>query len=267
MTRRHGMNEDPDLPLERDVICDLSVLDQADRVLAEAAQNVQKMPTYEYVKKVERRSDRNRNVVIAVVLLISIIALVVGSIAYSDGVRNATQISINETALDTYNEAIQELRAKGVPESELPPPPAQPTGSAEVDVDGLIEATSAKVIANIRNNPALTGPMGDRGPAGEPCDPAINPACVGPEGDEGQPGKPGTSGTPGTPGTPGSPGTPGGEGPKGDAGPKPVAASFDRDGAGSCRYITTYDDGSTLAAPAPDNMCSPAPIEEPTEGG
>lgn len=281
MSRRHGMNEGPDPDLPESITSNLSVLDQAEQVLNNAAQHAQLVPTVEYIKRVERKSDRNRNVVIAVVLLISILGLVIGTLAYTQGVKNAAQLSVNDSALKTYNEAIVELRAQGVPEDQLPPPPilaADPGAGQSVNVDGLIDAASAKVLAEVRGNPAYRGANGlggPGGPVGPPCNPNINPDCVGPGGAQGQPGTPGSNGTNGVDGTNGTDGTngangvdgaPGGEGPKGDTGAPGRGITGSEPTDDPCTRKVNFSDGTSEfwnTCPAPAAEPAPAPSEQP----
>lgn len=226
-----------------------AVLDEAEAILDEAAQNMQQLPTLDYVERVKRKSDRNRNIVLAGVGLVAALALIIGSFAFRDSTKNAAQLAVNNSAMATYDQAIQELRSQGVPESELPPPPITPTDSQEIDIAGLVSATKAAVLADIRGDPSFRGPEGRMGPNGIPCDPAIFPECVGPEGAEGQPGTPGDNGPKGDTGDTGAPG-------------RGIAATT-QNPDDPCQRIVSYSDGTTETW----NTCPPPPAEPDNPDG
>lgn len=102
----------------------------------------------------------------------------------------------------------------------------------------------------------IPGPAGDRGipgvpgVPGAPGAPGVSPPCLATptqcQGTPGSPGSPGASGSPGAEGAPGAPGE--------DA-PRPSSARFERTPDGQCVYVTTYDDGTELRAPAGDAAC------------
>ncbi|MGL5908422.1 MAG: hypothetical protein ACRCZP_00380, partial [Phycicoccus sp.] len=86
------------------------------------------------------------------------------------------------------------------------------------------------------------------------------PGVGGLPGEDGLAGESGTPGTPGTDGAPGAPGTDGSDGRDGRdgaPGPRPTSAEFVRDGDGRCTYVTAYDDGTVVTAPAGDAACAP----------
>lgn len=167
------------------------VLDEAEAILDEAIKHAPELATKDDVKRGERKSDRNRTIILCGVALIAILAFIGAGYAIERSNVNSAQTAVNTSALKTYDQAIAELRAQGVPEEQLPPPPVTPTDTQEIDVDGLVTAASAKVLAQIRNDPNFTG---QRGPEGAPCDPLVNPSCQGPAGANGTNGIDGENG-------------------------------------------------------------------------
>lgn len=219
---------------------------------------VAQIPTRADVNRVARRSDRNRTVVLCVIGLVSILALLLGGRAIQ-GVAEATAANkINAGAIDALNQARDQLRSQGVPEKDLPSVVPQPSPGADIDVNSIIQATKAIILAQIRDDPNFRGPTGLEGPPGKPCDPLANVLCVGPQG---IPGAQGVEGPQGVQGQPGVQGERGIDGVNGSNAPRPVSASFfdtDPDDMFSgCVYRTTYDqpvngDDNFLDAPTAD---------------
>lgn len=141
-----------------------------------------------------------------------------------------------------------------------------------------LNCQQAKAVQD-NGSPVIQGPKGEKGDKGEQGD----PGNTGPKGDSimGQPGVDGKNGANGTNGNDGKngvdgvdgvngqPGEKGDKGEKGDTGaqgergadgqpgepaPRPQSQRFAIMN-GECELVTTYDDGSTLGAKAPEVMC------------
>lgn len=159
----------------------ISSLHRAANILSTTmVDQVQCLPTRGDLDRVSRRSDRNRRVTIAIVALIAITALIVGYFNSRDLDEVSTATAINTGSIETLNQARNELRASGVPENELPPAITVLPG-APVDVDALVAATQATILATIRTDPQFRGAAGVSGVS---CEPSVNPACIGRAGDD-----------------------------------------------------------------------------------
>lgn len=186
------------------------------------------------VARSNRRSDRNARVVIAIVALIALVSLGLG---YNNffGLRQVSEANaINTGSINTLNEAREELRRAGVPEQDLPRlivlDPSKP-----VDVDALMEATSATILAKIRLDPTYRGIAGIPGPTGPSGAPGVSPTClgeflecrgaIGPEGPVGPGGPVGPEGPEGPAGPTGPAGATGPTGPAGPQGPEGPAGA------------------------------------------
>lgn len=242
------------LPLQRDV----------ETLMTETIDQARELPTVDDLDRVDRRRRRSQTVTIAIVALIAIIGVVWGYL--NSQTIAATQL--NAASVQALDDVRTQLRAQGVPESQLPPPVTVVSGP-EVDVNAIVQASSALVLAQIRNDPKFKGQPGI---PGQPCQPTT-PACVGPAGTNGEPGKDGAQGDAGTPGsspaclsTPdacqGAQGAKGDQGDKGDQGvagppgPTPTGAAFVGDGVNDCALEITYSDGTRIRADAPLTNCA-----------
>lgn len=220
----------------------------------------QQYPTRADLNRVERKSGRNRTVTIAVVALIAIAALVFGYFN-STAISQATTVGqLNTASIDALSKAREELKAQGVPEADLPVVPTVVSGP-DVDVNSIVQAASALVLADIRTDPAFRGPTGLTGQAGLPCDPIAQPLCRGPAGErgiEGVQGGPGLNGiTPVCVDTPTQcQGAAGDRGTDGANAPTPQSARFDLV-EGQCVYTTVYSDGTEIRADAGFAACAP----------
>jgi len=190
------------LPEQRAINAAITELHQSTEVAS-------KLPTKDDLKRATRRSDRNRLYILCGVALISIIALAI-AVALIPRLSSLEQNNaINTGSIEKLQEARDQLRAAGVPEDQLPPVVPAPAPGEPVDVDALVNATAATILAKIRTDPAyrgaagLKGDVGDMGPQGRPGE---APACLtsptqcqgaegrqGPKGDEGERGLPGES--------------------------------------------------------------------------
>lgn len=268
--------EPPDI-LTDETLAEVIPLRQACELAEQMASEAESFPDVDRkIEQAKKNSDRNRTITICVVALIAIIAVITAGWNAQRIAENESAVTLNGASIEAYGRAIEELRRAGVPEDQLPPPlPPAGAPADEVDVNAIIQASSAAALVKMRTDPQFRGQAGLPGVNGAPCDPSQNPLCRGPEGAEGVAGQPGTPGTPGTPGAPGDEGTPGtpGEdgidgtdGKDGDDGadgtpgapgadaPRPVSAQYVGD-LNDCVYRTTYEnpDGSTYNVDAPTN--------------
>lgn len=141
-----------------------------------------------------------------------------------------------------------------------------------------LNCQQAKAVQD-NNAPVISGPKGDKGDkgdTGEQGDPGIagpkGDSIMGPPGVDGKNGINGANGNDGKNGADGQNGQPGEKGDKGDKGDKGETGDRGADGQpgenaprpksqkfaimnGECELVTTYDDGSTLGAKAPEVMC------------
>lgn len=193
---------------------------------------------------------RAMRVTIAIVALIALSALGTAIYVLPKVATTQSQTDLNTASLNAYGEAIEELRRQGVPENQLPPAlPASPTD--ELDVNAIVQASAATVLARIRTDPAFRGQPGR---PGDPCNPNVDPLCQGPRGEPGTNGTNGTNGTDGINGINGTDGKDGQDGQNGQDGapgkdaPTPSSAEFVRNDDGTCVYRTTYSDGSATNA-------------------
>ena len=171
-------------------------LTEVEVLMADTAQRARELPSREDLRIVERRSDRKQQVTVAIALVLALCGIGLSlATAYRQG-QTAAATVINASSIQALEQAREELRASGVPEQDLPPL-ATPLPGASVDIDALIDATTATILARIRTDPQFRGQAGLPGPPGPPCDPTFNPACTGPQGDPGVQGLPGEMGTPG----------------------------------------------------------------------
>jgi hypothetical protein len=187
-------------------------LDKAEDLIPEMASQT---ATKDDLKRTERKGSRNRTVAICVVALLCFFSILFNILNSERITDNATVTAINTGAIDQLNKARADLLASGVPEDQLPPP-VSIDAEAPVDVDALVQAATATVLAQIRTNPDYRGAAGIPGPAGPQGD---SPACLFTPGScRGQDGANGQAGQAGLPGSQGDPGLPGQNGVKGNAG-------------------------------------------------
>lgn len=262
-----------------------------DHQQAKMADAMKDVATKKDTDRLDKKRKRGNRVLIALLIL----ALVGGylftySVSRSVGEVAGTQASNDRairsslSALDKTN--IQRNRV-GLPPIDVPKVAAElndpNSGTTASDVSALNTIAKLQTDPRLRDLPTI---IGDAGKDGTPCLPS-DPACIG------LPGIPGTNGDPGDPGDPGEPGEagkqgelgpsgipgdkgeqgiqgiPGEQGAKGPPGPiaSPTNASF-VGGAGSCSYVTNYDNGAQTSAAVPDAFCggsAPADSTEPTE--
>lgn len=233
---RHRLREQQ--PEEDVTVANLPYIEEAERLVEETAVSARELPSREELRLVSRRSDRNRTVTIAVVALIATLAL--GFSAWNDQRidRTAADTVANQQAVEAVNRSISELRAAGVPENELPPPVVAEPGQS-VDVNAIIAATTATILAKIRTDPQFRGtaglnglegplgpigPMGPAGPRGEQGERGLqgeegDEGPQGPAGPQGAAGEQGPAGPQGAQGQQGDKGGQGDQGPEGPAGP------------------------------------------------
>lgn len=166
-----------------------NVPDEVGKLVTETLAEVKKLPTSQQVAWARRSSDRNRTVIILSVALMTILSLGLGSLLFPRIMKAETAIAFNTSAIEALQEARLKLRASGVPEADLPPPVV--IQGHDVDVEAIIRATEATVLAKIRTDPKYRGAAGIPGPSGKP---GIN-------GQPGPPGKQGEKGDAGPPGT------------------------------------------------------------------
>lgn len=187
-------------------------MDQAIEILKDNAEHARSLPSKEDLRLNRRAGDRNRNITLIGVALIAVAALVFSSVNNSAINDTAAATAINTGSIKALNDARDQLRAAGVPESQLPPPVVI-NQSQPIDVDALVNATAATILAKIRTDPTYRGAaglQGDVGPIGPGGVPGAAPACLAtPTACQGADGKPGA---------PGAPGIDGSQGPKGDQG-------------------------------------------------
>lgn len=201
----------------------------------------------------QRRASRLMYAAIAVCLLISVVTATAVALMMPRLVRTETGIAMNTAAIESAIATREELRRAGVAEQDLPPIPEPRPAEQGVDVDAIVDTVTAIVLAEVRNDPRY------RGPAGEPCDPATNPACIGPEGAQGDPGEPGDDGAQGEPGEPCSPEIEACRGPAGEDAPRIVNAGPVRNDELVCVFRTTLEDGTIFDSPTRDENCLPLP--------
>lgn len=232
---------------------------KVERLMNDTVAEVRQMPTRKDLARLDRRRQRSQTITVAIVAFIAIIGVLWGY--FNSQTIAATQL--NSASVQALDDVRTQLRAQGVPESQLPPPVTVVSGP-DVDVNAIVQASSALVLAKIRSDPAYRGTPGL---PGQPCQPTT-PACVGAVGDKGIPGDPGL--TPacvstinacqGPPGVKGDQGEQGVKGDKGDtvvgpSGPTPDTAAFVGDGEPDCAYVVTYSDGKQVPANAPPAFC------------
>lgn len=202
------------------------------QTLEASAQEAELLPTRDDLRRSNRRSDRNRDITIATVALIAIIA-VAFSYFNSEQIDDlSTATAINTGSIEALDDAREDLRAAGVPESELPPPLVI-NDTEPVDVDALVRATEATILARIRIDEEFRGVAGIPGKEGRMGPPGITPPCMsepaqcegadglmGPEGPQGPQGPQGIQGDQGPQGLQGDEGPQGPQGPQGPEGPQ-----------------------------------------------
>lgn len=228
-----------------------------DDALVQLEESAQQVPTRGDLARVENKSDRNRGIAIAVAILIGLASLGYNFFNTTQIAETAAESQLNRESIETLRLVREQLRESGVPEAELPPPVEENTGGG-VDLNAIVQATAAIVLADIRTDPRYRGPIG---PDGLPCDPERDLRCIGPEGPEGAPGEPGSD-------SPcvdnvalcqGPMGDPGSAGPAGADAPRPVRAFFERPANGSrtsCDYVTEYSDGTLIRAATNTVLCN-----------
>lgn len=224
----------------------------AERMLEKASEVQGGSITKAQFKLAQRRNGRSLRVTIAVVALIAIVSLLVGTWVAFQVSEQQTRDSLRDASIKILEQANTERLNQGLPPIPIPAP------GPEVDLNALASAAASIVIREIRNDPNLRGPNGKTGDA---CDPTLNALCIGPEGPEGKQGKPGLD-------SPcvanielcrGPTGETGAIGDKGVDGPTPIAAVFtEGQELLTCVYRVTYQraDGTqfNLDAPTdPDN--------------
>lgn len=228
-------------------------LDRADQMIRVVEQKGGVI-TKQQLKLSMRGVFRAMRVTIAIVALIALSALATAIYVLPKVATTQSQTELNTASLNAYGEAIDELRRQGVPESQLPPAlPASPTD--ELDVNAIVQASAATVLAHIRSNPAFRGQPGT---PGQPCNPNAEPLCQGPRGEPGTNGTNGVNGVDGADGKDGENGQNGQDGQDGAPGkdaPTPSSAEFVRNDDGTCVYRTTYSDGSATNAQTNPGNC------------
>lgn len=229
--------------------------ERVEELMDDTTKKVRQLPSRAMVDRVDRRRQRGNLVTVLIVALIAITGVVWG---YRNS-RDIATTQLNSASIQALNDVRTELKARGVPESQLPPTPTVMPGP-EVDVNAIVQATLALVLAEVRSDPQYRGPTGTPGLNGQPCDPVVNVKCVGPPGNNGSDGSNGVDGqSPPCLSTPaqcqGADGRPGANGADGAPGPRPVSARFDGDGISSCDYVTVYSDQSEVRASAPLREC------------
>lgn len=180
----------------------------------EVTRQVKQTPTQEDLERLRRRSDRNRNIVLCVVLAIAIFALFFGWRAMTAQAKNAAADQLREERIKSLQEANDKRAAQGLP--PIVPPPSE-----EGNVSSIVEAAKAGLLEDIKNDPRFRGDPGFPGPPGERGDPCLPTVlgCIGPPGERGVPGPPGVPGDPGSTGVAGPTGPPGPPGESGPPGP------------------------------------------------
>jgi hypothetical protein len=204
---------------------DTVAIPERQRPLERAAQYLdeiaQEMPTKRDIKRQERRRKRTATVTVALVALIAVVGLVLGGWNTRKIGQVAASDAINAGSIEALQQARDELRASGVPEAQLPAPIVIREGEP-VDVDALVAATTATIIAKIRTDPNFRGASGIDGLNG--IDGATPPClflpnmCKGDPGEKGDPGDKGDQGDQGIPGINGTNGTNGTDGVNGTNG-------------------------------------------------
>lgn len=193
------------LPMER-------VADYFENVVSE-------VPSKRDLYRDNRKRVRTATVTICIVGLIAIGSLILGySNAQQVGVVAAGQ-AINTGSIEALSQARDQLRAAGVPEAQLPAPIVIQQGEP-VDVDALVQATTATIVAKIRTDPNFRGQSGIDGLNGN--DGATPPCIFLPnmcKGDQGIPGTVGPAGPAGVAGQAGPAGVQGDQGVAGERGP------------------------------------------------
>ena len=267
---------------------ELTAIDQVEEILHDTVEEARNTPTRNELKLVSRKSDRNRNVGIALFMIISVVTLILSSWNTQRIAETSTTTAINSSSIRALQEARDTLRASGVPENELPPPVVQSDPSQPIDVNAIVQASAALVLAEIRTDPRYRGIAGAEGLPGDPCDPATDPGCQGPPGrdsdvpgpsglpgDVGEQGPPGERGEQGERGDPGEQGPIGPQGPAGEQGPQGESGPAGEDGrsitsgprpewdGNSCVWIIEYDDDTTEEYPASDFACPEGDDIEP----
>lgn len=175
--------------------------EEVDALMSENVRQLRQLPTQADLKAVSNKADRGVTVAVAAGILLGIVAILISLFtAYQQG-KTAAATVINSSSIQALERARDELRASGVPEQDLPEI-LPPEPGAPVDIDALVNATTATILAKIRNDPAFRGAAGLPGDPGAPCDPAVNPLCTGPKGDKGDQGISGNQGDDGPMGPP-----------------------------------------------------------------
>lgn len=245
----------------------LTPLQEVESLFVETIEQARALPTKDDMRETRRQGARNRNVAIVISLVISVLGLLIGGLALNRAVRVETAIQLSDASIESLRKANQELEARGLPPIDVITP--ADSSPERVDVDEIVQAAAATLLARIRDDPAFRGPVGAVGPQGLPCR-STDPVCVGPPGEDGKDGKPGVDGidgidgTDGTDGIDGINGQPGMDGTNGTGDTGRGITSFgpeiDETNADTgCSFITRYTDGTSTIVPADEAFCAAIP--------
>ena len=153
--------------------------------LEEAAERENRaLATKGQVRRVDKRSSRRSQMVVAVSLLIAIISVMWSGYNTIQITHNETQNALTREGVESLKAANEKLAAQGLPQIPLP------REGESIDADAIAAAAAALMYDRIRSDPAFRGAQG-------------------------VPGKPGDTGATGATGLPGAPGTEGPRGPEG----------------------------------------------------
>lgn len=227
-------------------------IDAAENLVNEVQQRTGGVASKKQLMNVRRSNAAAQRVTIAIVAMISVIALIACGFLAVKIAQLESANTLREASVRVLEQANVDRQSIGLPPIPIPTTndnESLSSASAEVDLRALSDAAAAVVLREIKNDPTFRGM---NGPPGAPCDPNTNPLCVGPKGEDSV--VPGPSGPPPT-----CEDEPGEScvGEEGDPGRSVSNAAPIRMEDGTCVFRTTYSDGTNSDSPPIDPISCP----------
>lgn len=242
----------------------ITEIDRASHLIDDVQKRTGGVASRKQLAGIQRRTSRLLYATVAICLLFSIVAISATAFMVPRLARTEANTAVNTAAIESAIQVREQLRSTGVAEQDLPPVPEPRPPEEGVDIDSIVDSVAAIVLNEIRTDPRYRGPAGNTGDPGQPCDPAVWPACIGPEGASGDPGDDGEQGPKGEQGDPCLPENPACRGPAGDDAPRITDAGPVLNDQDVCVFRTTLEDGTIFDKPTREENC-PMPDLFPDE--
>lgn len=158
-------------------------IDVAEKLVDQVQQRTGGVASQKQLLNIRRSNAAAQRVTIAVVALISVIALVGCALLAVRIAQLESANTLREASVRVLEQANVDRQSVGLPPIPIPAKDSdEPLPDApEVDLRALSDAAAAVVLREIRNDPTFRG---EAGLPGAPCDPNTNTLCVGPKGED-----------------------------------------------------------------------------------